>query len=102
MNAAVEPITTGGRRASSKAAAAAGFTGLAVFELALTFGAPVGRAAFGGTHTYLSAGLRIVSALAVVIWLLAAFVVLRRGGYRVPLVSARVSRTGIWVLTGLL
>ena len=101
---AVEPITRGGRRTRSRAAAAAasGFTGFAVFELALALGAPVGRAAFGGTHTYLPAGLRIVSALAVVIWLLAALVVLRRGGYRAPLISARVSRTGTWVLTGLL
>jgi hypothetical protein len=38
----------------------------------------------------------------VVIWLLAALVVLRRGGYRAPLISARASRTGTWVLTGLL
>jgi hypothetical protein len=101
---AVEPISRGGRptRSPAAAAAAAGFTGFAVFELALALGAPVGRAAFGGTHTYLPAGLRIVSALAVVIWLLAALVVLRRGGYRAPLISARVSRTGTWVLTGLL
>jgi len=101
---AVEPLARGGQRARSKAAvaAAAGFAGLAAFELALAAGAPLGRAAFGGAHTHLPAGLRIVSALAVVIWLLAGLVVLRRGGYRVPLVSARVSRTGTWVLTGLL
>jgi hypothetical protein len=99
----VEPLARGGQRARSKAAvAAAGFAGLAVFELALALGAPLGRAAFGGAHTHLPAGLRIVSSLAVVIWLLAGLLVLRRGGYRVPLVSARVSRTGTWVLTGLL
>src|SRR5215831_16502432 len=98
MNTAVEPITRGGRRAGSKAAAAAaaGFTGFALFELALALGAPVGRAAFGGTHTYLPAGLRVVSALAAVIWLLAALVFLRRGGYRSLLVSAKMSRTGTW------
>jgi hypothetical protein len=101
---ATEPITTGAHRVRSKAAvaAAAGFTGLAAFELALALGAPLGRAAFGGAHTHLPAGLRIVSALAVAIWLLAALVVLRRGGYRAPLVSARVSRAGTWALTGLL
>ena len=56
---AIEPITTGARRARSKAAvaAAAGFTGFAVFELALALGAPLGRAAMGGAHTYLPAGL---------------------------------------------
>jgi hypothetical protein len=101
---AVEPATAEGQRARSKAAVAAavGFTGFAVFELALAFGAPLGRAAFGGTHSQLPAGLRIVSAIATVIWLLAALVVLRRGGYQVPLISARVSRIGTWVLTGLL
>jgi MFS family permease len=99
-----EPLAQGEARVRSKAAvaAAAGFTGFAAFELALAAGAPLGRAAMGGAHTYLSGGLRLVSALAVVVWLLAALVVLRRGGYRVPLISARVSRTGTWVLTGLL
>jgi hypothetical protein len=56
----------------------------------------------GGTHTYLPTGLRIVSGFATLIWPLAALVMLGRGGYRVPLISARVSRTGTWVLVGLL
>lgn len=101
---AIKPITEGQRRARSKAAvaAAAGFAGFAAFELALALGAPLGRAAMGGTHTYLPAGLRIVSGIAALIWALAALVVLRRGRYRVPLISARVARAGTWVLTGLL
>ena len=101
---AVEPVTAEQRRARSRAAAvaAAGFTGYAVFQFALAVGAPLGRAAFGGAHTYLSPGLRIVSAIAVLIWLLAALVVLRRGRYRVPLISASASRAGAWALTGLL
>ena len=101
---AVEPITAGGKQARSTAAAAAAaaFTGYAVFQLALALGAPLGRAAFGGAHTHLSPGLRLVSASAVLIWLLAALVVLRRGGYRVPLISASASRAGTWALTGLL
>src|SRR5215470_589060 len=101
---AIESLAQRETRVRSKAAvaAAAGFTGFAAFELALALGAPLGRAAMGGAHTHLPAGLRIVSALAVIIWLLAALVVLRRGGYRVPLVSAGASRAGTWVLTGLL
>lgn len=101
---AIEPIQGGQRRARSKAAvaAAAMFAGLAAFELALALGAPLGRAAMGGTHTYLPAGLRIVAGIAALIWPLAALVVLRRSGYRVPLISARVARAGTWVLTGLL
>ena len=52
--------------------------------------------------SYLPAGLRIVAGFATLFWPLAALVVLRRGGYRVPLISMRVSRAGTWVLVGLL
>jgi hypothetical protein len=102
--AAIRPIPQQQRptRSPAAAAAAAGFIGLAGFELALTLGAPLGRAAMGGTHTYLPAGLRIVSGIATLLWPLAALVVLGRGGYRVPLISLRVSRAGTWVLVGLL
>jgi hypothetical protein len=91
--AAIRPIAPGQRAARSPAgaAAAAGFIGLAGFELALALGAPLGRAAMGGAHTYLPAGLRIVAGFATLFWPLAALVVLRRGGYRVPLISLRVS-----------
>lgn len=89
-------------RAQAAMVAAAGFIGLAVFELSLALGAPLGRAAMGGTHTYLPTGLRIVAATATLFWSLAALVVLRRGGYRVPLISSGVSQVGTWVLVGLL
>lgn len=94
------PVKRPARRAA--VAAASGFIGLAAFELALALGAPLGRAAMGGTHTHLPTGLRMVAALAALLWPLAALVVLRRGGYRVPLISSRVSRVGTWVLVGLL
>jgi hypothetical protein len=68
--AAIRPIAPGQRPARSPAgaAAAAGFIGLAGFELALALGAPLGRAAMGGTHTYLPAGLRIVAGFATLFW----------------------------------
>jgi hypothetical protein len=102
--AAIRPIAQPERptRSAAAAAAAAGFIGLAGFELALTLGAPLGRAAMGGAHTYLPPGLRIVSGVATLFWPLAALVVLGRGGYRVPLISARVSRAGTWGLVGML
>ena len=43
-----------------------------------------------------------MAGFAALFWPLAALVVLRRGGYRVPLISTRVSRAGTWVLVGLL
>jgi hypothetical protein len=101
---AIEPITAAREPVRSKAAAAAaaGFLGYAAFQLALALGAPLGRAAFGGSHTYLPPGLRLVSVIAVLIWLLATLVVLRRGRYQVPLIPASAARAGTWALTGLL
>lgn len=69
------------RRAA--AATAVGFLAIAAFEAALAAGAPFGRAAWGGAHTHLPAGLRIASAVAVGVWLFAALIILRRGGFRV-------------------
>ena len=40
---------------------------LAVFQLALVLGAPLGRFAWGGTHRVLPARLRIGSAVSIVI-----------------------------------
>ena len=104
MKSSTIELTVQAKRPSGRAAvvAASGFMGLAAFELALALGAPLGRAAMGGTHTYLPTGLRIVAALAALLWPLAALVVLRRGGYPVPLISSRVSRVGTWALVGLL
>lgn len=90
------------RRTRAAIAATAGFIGIAGFEIALALGAPLGRAAWGGTHTDLPAGLRVASGVAALVWAVAALVVLHRGGYRVPMISFRVSRAGTWVLVGLL
>jgi len=82
--------------------AAIGFGAIAVFQLTLALGAPFGRAAWGGTHTNLSTGLRIASAVAVAFWLLAALTVLARGGSEaIPLPGGFV-RWGTWLLVGLL
>ena len=62
-------------------AAAVGFLVIAIFQAALALGAPLGRAAWGGTRTHLPTGLRIASAAAVVFWLLAALIVLGRAGF---------------------
>jgi hypothetical protein len=89
-------------RARVAVAAAAGFAGIAGFEVALALGAPLGRAAWGGTHVYLPTGLQIASGAAAIIWALAALVVLRRGGFRISVVPLGVARAGTWVLAGLL
>jgi hypothetical protein len=60
--------------------AAAGFLGIAVFQVALALGAPLGHAAWGGANRVIPARLRRASAVAAVVWLLAAVLVLGRGG----------------------
>jgi hypothetical protein len=83
-------------------AAAVGFLAIAAFQLALALGAPLGRAAWGGAHERLPSRLRIASAVAVVIWMLAALVILQRGGVRVVALLEPAAQWGPWILVGLL
>ena len=82
-------------------AAAVGFLAIAAFQVALALGAPLGRAAWGGTRTDLPTGLRIASAVAVVVWALAATIVLGRAGFDIFSLPASVVRWGTWILIGL-
>jgi hypothetical protein len=99
----MSPSTFAARAARPAAVAAAvGCVGYAGFQVALALGAPLGRAAWGGTHVELPTGLRIASGGAAVVWILAALVVLGGAGYRVSPASHRVSHYGTWGLVGLL
>jgi uncharacterized membrane protein SirB2 len=53
---------------------------LAVFQLALVLGAPLGRFAWGGQHRVLPRGLRIGSLVAIALYALFAIVLLMRAG----------------------
>lgn len=86
------------RRAA--AAAAAGFLAIAIFQLALSLGAPLGRAAWGGTYSRIPSNLRIASGFAVVFWTIAAFIVLGRAGYRLSPFRGGFVRWGTWVVAG--
>jgi hypothetical protein len=60
-------------------AAAVGFGGIAAFQIALAAGAPLGHAAWGGSHAgQLPVGLRVGSGVAVAVWASAAGIVLGR------------------------
>jgi hypothetical protein len=82
--------------------ATVGFLIIAAFQAALALGAPWGRAAWGGAHERLPARLRGASAVAVVIWLLAALIVLQRAGSPVVPLPLPVAQWGAWILVGLL
>jgi hypothetical protein len=79
-------------------AAVVGFLTIAAFQAALAGGAPLGRAAWGGTRTRLPTSLRVASAVAVIFWSLAATVVLARAGVDAAFVPRVVARWGTWVL----
>ncbi|MGC4893815.1 hypothetical protein [Micromonospora sp. DT31] len=84
-------------------AAAAGMVGIALFQLAIALGAPLGRASWGGTHVGpLPTGLRVASSVAVLAWTCAALIVLRRGGLGLLAIPETVARWGVWILFGLL
>ena len=83
-------------------AALVGFAAIAIFQAALALGAPVGRAAWGGTVARPATRLRIASALAVGIWAFAGLILLGRTGFRESPVHASFARYGTFVLIGVL
>jgi hypothetical protein len=89
---AVEPVRV------SATLAAAGFIAVAGLQLALALGAPLGRVAWGGSQADLSSGLRIASAFAATVLVLAALVVLARASFDFSPVPFEVSRWATWVL----
>ena len=83
--------------------AAVGFAGLAVFQLFLAAGAPLGEAAWGGAaEGQLPPGLRVGSAISIVVYAVAAAVILRRAGFGVHWPSGTSARIGTWVLVVLM
>lgn len=76
---------------------------IALFQLGLAVGAPWGSAAWGGGHAgTLPAGLRLASAVAVLIWAGAAWIVLMRGWNSAVKRNSRLVQTGAWILVAVL
>ncbi len=78
---------------------AAMIVALAVFQIALATGAPLGRFAWGGAQARLPVGLRIGSAVSIPIYGACAAIILDRAGI-VDVVGDDVSRIGAWVIAG--
>ncbi|MFF2272149.1 hypothetical protein ACFVTX_07735 [Agromyces sp. NPDC058136] len=72
---------------------------LAVFQLALVFGAPIGRFAWGGQHRVLPARLRIGSAVSVVIYAVIGAFALDRAEV-IDVVPDAVSTVAMWIVFG--
>ena len=75
---------------------------LALFQLALVFGAPWGRFTMGGYHPgRLPTGLRVVAGVSVLLYGLMALLALRCAGL-VMVPEGGVARIGMWVVFGFL
>lgn len=75
---------------------------LVVFQLALAFGAPWGRFAWGGQHDgTLPTTLRVASAASIIVYALMAVLALDRAG-SIDLIADSVSHVGMWIVFGYL
>ncbi|WP_430645128.1 hypothetical protein [Agromyces sp. GXS1127] len=72
---------------------------LAVFQLALALGAPIGRFAWGGQHRVLPTRLRIGSLVSIVIYAGIVLLAFDRVG-AIDVVPDVVSQVGMWVVFG--
>jgi hypothetical protein len=72
---------------------------LAVFQLALAAGAPLGRFAWGGRHRVLPPALRTGSVISVLIYALIALLALDRADV-IDVLPAIVSQIGMWIVFG--
>jgi hypothetical protein len=75
--------------------------GLVCFQIALAAGLPLGHYAWGGAHEVLPRGLRIGSALATVVYVVAAITILEAAGVTDLVASSELPRNAVWVLAGL-
>jgi hypothetical protein len=70
---------------------------LAVFQIVLILGAPIGHFAWGGQHRVLPARLRVGSAVGIVIYIAIALVALDRAG-TIDVFPTAFSAVAMWVV----
>ncbi|MFH7323017.1 hypothetical protein [Aeromicrobium sp. JJY06] len=85
---------------TAAAAACVVLAALAVFQVALALGAPIGRFAWGGQHEVLPTRLRIGSAVSVVLYAAIGAILLARAGAISIGLSDRAVEIAAWVVTG--
>lgn len=76
--------------------------GLGMLQLALALGAPLGRFAWGGGQERLSAGLRIASVIAILVYATFAAIALERAGVAHVLPDPSIASVGIWAIVAYL
>lgn len=73
--------------------------GLAVFQMALILGAPIGRFAWGGSHDILPTKLRIASAFSVFLYFVFAVIILSKAKVFMIVGNENLLNKAMWVLT---
>ncbi len=100
--AAVANRTANRHRTASRLAgvvAVTGLTAISAYQIALAVGAPLGGAAWGGSHTgRLPADLRVASAVSFALWVAAAVTIAARVRQPASRVASAASRWGNWVV----
>ena len=72
---------------------------VALFQLALVTGAPLGKFAWGGGHTVLPAKLRIGSITSIILYGIFAVIILNKAGVIHVISSQSLANAAMWVLT---
>jgi hypothetical protein len=72
--------------------------GLTIFQLALIFGAPIGKYAWGGAHTTLPRNLRIGSAVSILLYGIFAAIILGKAEIITLFNNHAITNIGIWIL----
>ena len=91
----------GGMNIVAAYAALVGFCGMALFQLALALGAPLGGFAWGGQVKRLPGALRIGSALSALLFLCGVLVLLQVLGHIAAFVGAGLLQGAMWVFATL-
>jgi len=91
----IEPVSTFAATAAVVLLAA-----LALFQMALILGAPIGHFAWGGQHRVLPARFRVGSAVSIALYALFALILLERAGLTEVFGSELFVQVSAWVLFG--
>lgn len=71
---------------------------LAIFQLALILGAPIGRYAWGGQHDVLPRKFRIASITSIILYAVFAIIILNQAGIITFFATQTIGTIAIWVL----
>lgn len=78
------------------------FAVLALFQLALALGAPLGRFAWGGGSVRLPTALRVGSVISIALYALFCAIITERAGLATLFPWTSISAVGIWIVTAYL